>query len=181
MLRSACEVPWVEEAWIVFEDGTALSIFQGFRSEPSAFYGWLYSNTEATPGKGYGGADVMIQLQMLSPRAFEMQLNDEEFVEFQLEGIHLPAGGGSSGGCAAAFPDRICSMQHHIQCKGKAIGLYQQGCWKQSYCSGTGGHRMTAILISRFAIIFDGTLQVHRADAVEDNADRMRYCKIWWN
>lgn len=71
----------------------------------------------------------MIQLQMLSPRAFEMQLN--EFVDFQLEGIHLPAGGGSSGGCAAAFPDRICSMQHHLQCKGKnidRIDLYQQGC-----------------------------------------------------
>ncbi len=132
LLRSACEVPWVEESWIVFEDsmkydGTALSIFQGFWSEPGALYGWLYSNTEAAFGKGYGGADV-IQLQMLlSPRAFEMQLNDEEFVDFQLEGIHLPAWGGSSGGCAAAFPGEFaaCSMTYSVK---KEIDLCQQGC-----------------------------------------------------
>ena len=126
LLRSACEVPWVEESSIVFEDsmkydGAALSIFQGLWSEPGALYGWLYSNTEAAPGKGYGGADV-IQLQMLlSP----------EFVDFQLEGIHLPAGGGSSGRCAAAFPERrICSMQHDLQCKEKKVQNLSAGLLK---------------------------------------------------
>ena len=36
-----------------------------------------------------------------------------------------------------------------------------------------GDCRITAVLMSRFAVIFDGTLQVHRDDAVEDNADTM--------